>query len=166
MDTIPGKKEQLRNLILEETCLKSYFEEELSLKLVLEAGNGTISEYAEKAVRLWRESDRNREAGDMLQALYQVYQRHNGSLTNYGTSLEECFGDINTENAVTDAIRKRVRVASVWNGKKVYLEEFYRILKSAIEETELLIQAKDRELFEDILSQTISRQLTDRIAEK
>ena len=24
MDTIPGKKEQLRNLILEETCLKSY----------------------------------------------------------------------------------------------------------------------------------------------
>ena len=165
MDTIPGKKEQLRNLILEETCLKSYFEEELSLKLVLEAGNGTISECAEKAVRLWRESDRNREAGDMLQALYQVYQRHNGSLTNYGTSLEECFGDINTENTVTDAIRKRVRVASVWNGKKVYLEEFYRILKSAIEETELLIQAKDRELFEDILSQTISQQLTDRIAE-
>ena len=46
-----------------------------------------------------------------------------------------------------------------------YLEEFYRILKSAIEETELLIQAKDRELFEDILSQTISQQLTDRIAE-
>ena len=136
------------------------FEEELSLKLVLEAGNGTISECAEKAVRLWRESDRNREAGDMLQALYQVYQRHNGSLTNYGTSLEECFGDINTENTVTDAIRKRVRVASVWNGKKVYLEEFYRILKSAIEETELLIQAKDRELFEDILSQTINTDMS------
>ena len=95
-----------------------------------------------------------------------MYQRHNGSLTNYGTSLEECFGDINTENTVTDAIRKRVRVASVWNGKKVYLEEFYRILKSAIEETELLIQAKDRELFEDILSQTISQQLTDRIADR
>lgn len=32
-------------------------------------------------------------------------------------------------------------------------------------ETELLIQKKDRELFEDILSQTISQQLTDRIAE-
>ncbi len=32
-------------------------------------------------------------------------------------------------------------------------------------ETELLIRKKDRELFEDILSRTISRQLTDRIAE-
>ena len=63
------------------------------------------------------------------------------------------------------AIRKRVRVVSSWNGKKVYLDEFYGILKQAIDETELLIQQKDRELFEDILSQTISRQLTDRIAE-
>lgn len=53
----------------------------------------------------------------------------------------------------------------MWNGKKLYLEEFYHTLKSAIEETELLIQEKDRELFEDILSQTISHQLTDRIAE-
>ena len=131
----------------------------------MEPGNGAVSECAEKAVRLWRESDRNREAGDMLQALYQVYQRHNGSLTNYGTALEECFGDIDMENTTMDAIRKRVRVVSVWNGKKVYLEEFYNILKNAIEETELLIQEKDRELFEDILSQTISQQLTDRIAE-
>lgn len=164
-DMIPKKKEQIRKLIIDETHLKSYFEEELSLKLVLEPGNGAVSECAEKAVRLWRESDRNREAGDMLQALYQVYQRHNGSLTNYGTALEECFGDIDMENTTMDAIRKRVRVVSVWNGKKVYLEEFYNILKNAIEETELLIQEKDRELFEDILSQTISQQLTDRIAE-
>lgn len=164
-DMIPKKKEQLRKLIIEETHLRSYFEEELSLKLVLEQGNGTISECAEKAVRLWRESDRNREAGDMLQVLNQVYQRHSGSLTSYGTALEECFGDIDMENTAIGAIRKRVRVVSVWNGKKVYLEEFYNILKTAIEETELLIQTKDRELFEDILSQTISQQLTDRIAE-
>ena len=64
-----------------------------------------------------------------------------------------------------NVLRKRVRVVSVWNGKKVYLEEFYDILRTSIDETELLIQKKDRELFEDILSQTISQQLTDRIAE-
>ena len=75
--------------------------------------------------------------------------------------MEECFGDTGD----IDAVRKRVRIISTWNGKKVYLEEFYNILKTAIEETELLIQKKDRELFEDILSQTISQQLTDRIAE-
>ena len=35
---------------------------------------------------------------------------------------------------------KRVLVTSVWNGKKVWLEEFYKILKNAIDETRLLIQ--------------------------
>ena len=86
-------------------------------------------------------------------------------LSAYGTTLENCFGMEEAAEPAQGAIWKRVRVASVWNGKKVYLEEFYQILKNAIDETQLLIQEKDRELFEDILSQTISQQLTDRIAE-
>ena len=114
-----------------------------------------------------REGDRNREAAEMLQALYQVFQRHNGNLARYGTSLEECFGAEPgaEQSGAAGVLRKRVLVTSVWNGKKVYLEEFYQILKNAIDETRLLIQQKDRELFEDILSQTISQQMTDRIAE-
>ena len=168
MDSIPEQKERLQQAIAEETCLRKYFEEELSLKLVIDRESRTLPECAGEAVKMLRESDRNREPSDMLQSLYQVYQRHNGSLTSYGTALEECFGAVDEipgagENA--GITRKRVRVVSVWNGKKVYLEEFYGILKSSIDETELLIQKKDRELFEDILSRTISQQLTDRIAE-
>lgn len=165
----PKQKESLRQKIIAETCLRNYFEEELALKLVFARESQGIFECAKRAVSVLRESDKNREPTDLLQALHQVYQRHNGSLVNYGTSLEECFDTpaeaaLETE-AAAGAIRKRVRVVSSWNGKKVYLEEFYGILKQAIDETELLIQKKDRELFEDILSQTISRQLTDRIAE-
>lgn len=168
LESEPRQKEQLQQAIAEETFLRNYFEEELSLKLVFERGNRTLSECAKEAVGVIRESDKNRESGEMLNALYQVYQRHNGSLASYGTALEDCFGavdDIPGATGTTNAIRKRVRVVSVWNGKKVYLEEFYGIIKAAIDETELLIQKKDRELFEDILSQTISQQLTDRIEE-
>lgn len=136
-------------------------DKELDLKLILSRDGRTVYECAREAVKILRESDKNREPGELLQALHTVYLKHNGSLASYGTAMEECFGD--TGNI--DAVRKRVRILSVWNGKKVYLEEFYNILKTAIEETELLIQKKDRELFEDILSQTISQQLTDRIAE-
>ena len=169
LDSLPEQKERLSQAIAEETSLRKYFEEELSLKLVLDRESRTLSDCAKEAVGIIRESDKNREPSDMLQSLYQVYQRHNGSLTNYGTALEECFGAVEEiqgtgENAA-NVIRKRVRVVSVWNGKKVYLDEFYGILKSSIDETELLIQKKDRELFEDILSKTISQQLTDRIAE-
>ena len=158
---LPEQKEKLQGLIMEETALRSYFEEELDLKLVLSREGRTIWECAKEALKLSRENDINRESSDMLQALHDVYHKHNGSLASYGTSIEECFGDTETG----DVVRKRYRIVSVWNGKKVYLEEFYDILKRAIEETELLIQDKDRELFEDILSQTISQQLTDRISE-
>lgn len=167
-ESIPKDKVRLQNAIAVETCLKNYFEEELSLKLVLERENQTLSECAKKAMGMLRESDKNREATDLLQALNQVYQQHNGSLIRYGTALEDCFASEAEQIMIEENInvlRKRTRVVSVWNGKKVYLEEFYEILKTAIAETESLIQAKDRELFEDILSQTISRQLTDRIAE-
>lgn len=158
---LPEQKEKLRQAVIEETVLRNYFEEELDLKLILSRDGRTVFECAREAVKILREGDKNREPAELLQALHNVYLQHNGSLASYGTSMEECFGD--TENG--DAVRKRVRIISVWNGKKVYLEEFYSILKAAIEETELLIQKKDRELFEDILSQTISQQLTDRIAE-
>ena len=162
------KKVRLQELIAEETILRKFFEEELSLKLVMERENRTLAECGKEAVKFLRDSDKNREYGDMLQSLIQVYQRHNGSLTNYGTSLEECFESVGKWAGVRgefQPLRKRVRVVSAWNGKKVFLEEFYQIIKNAIDETELLIQQKDRELFEDILSQTISQQLTDRIAE-
>lgn len=164
----PKLKESLCRKIMAETCLRNYFEEELALKLVFDRESQGIFECAKRAVSVLRESDKNREPTDLLQALHQVYQRHNGSLVNYGTSLEECFDtpvEAALETEAAGAIRKRVRIVSSWNGKRVYLEEFYGILKQGIEETELLIQKKDRELFEDILSQTISRQLTDRIAE-
>ena len=167
LEAEPGLRESLQKKITEETYLRKYFEEELALKLVFSVENQSLFECAKRAVSLLREGDKNREPTDLLQSLHQVYQRHNASLVNYGTSLEECF---ESEEAVKieevpGAIRKRVRVVSSWNGKKVYLEEFYGILKQGIEETQLLIRKKDRELFEDILSQTISRQLTDRIAE-
>lgn len=158
----PKKKESLTQNIAVETSMRRYFEEELSLKLVIDRENRTVLACAEAALEMLREADKNREATDMFQSLYQVYQRHNGSLANYGTSIEDCFEKTYTEENI---LRNRVRIISTWNGKKVYLEEFYKILKAAIDETELLIQQKDRELFEDILSQTISQQLTDRIAE-
>ena len=164
----PEQKAALQQTIIIETCLRKYFEEELALKLVFDRGSRGVPECAQEALTVLREADRNREATEMLQSLHQVYQRHNGSLVNYGTALEDCFDAQDPalgEDGVSGALRKRVRVVSVWNGKKVYLEAFYGILKQAIDETELLIRKKDRELFEDILSQTISRQLTDRIAE-
>ena len=162
----PEKKQELQREIATEQTLRNYFEEELALKLVLEREGRMLYDCAKAAAGFLRENDRNREQSEVFQALFRVYQQHNGSLIPYGTSIENCFGsDQNTLEENGTALRSRVRIVSTWQGKQVYLEEFYNILKTAIEETELLIKEKDRELFEDILSQTISQQLTDKIAE-
>lgn len=145
-----------------ENCLRSYFEEELELKLVMERGTKTLKECASEAWASLRESDRNREPGALVGALHENYHKYSGSLLGYGIAMEDCF-----EEGAADgqSLRKRQRIYSVWNGKKLYFAQFVQTLKNSIEETELLIQEKDREIFVDILSRTLSQQLTDRIEE-
>lgn len=157
-----GLEKRLRSAIYEETFLRKYFEEELSLGLVFARGSKMVEDCAHEALGVLRESDKGRNPEDLTTSLLKVFQQHNSSLVSYGTTLEDCFDE---EPEIEAATRKRQRILSVWNGKKLYLEEFYNTVKGKIDETELLIQEKDREIFEDILSKTLSQQLTDRISE-
>lgn len=145
-----------------ENLLRKYFEEELALKLVFEPETQNLETCAKTAISMIRKGDEEREASGIFQSLQNVFTGHSGNLVSYSTSMEECFEDAKSGS---NALRKRYRISLTWNGRKVFLEEFFRIIKAAIEETEILIRQKDRELFEDILSKTISQQLTDRIAE-
>lgn len=154
-------KANLMQEIARETSLRSYFEEELDLNLVLERGTKTLKECAAQAWACLRESDKNREQGALIGALHDNFHKYSGSLLGYGVAMEDCF----EEAADGQSLRKRQRIYSVWNGKKLYFAQFAQALKNSIEETELLIQEKDREIFVDILSRTLSQQLTDRIEE-
>ena len=171
IDRLCGEKEEVLKRVAEaiarEEQVRQYFEEELDLKLVIARENRTLEECAKAALEKLRESDRKRESVELYTSLHRVFQQHNGNLTAYGTALEDCFNstDLEKERVIPDALRRRYLFTAVWNGKKVQMEEFYQTLKERIEETELLIQEKDRELFENILSKTLSQQLTDRIAE-
>ena len=160
------KAKALNNLyayIERENIHREYFDEELALKLVIQRNGRTSAECAREAMTKLRESDKNREYTDITLSLNSVFQKNSGSLTAYGASLDNWFDD--GEKASDEAQRHRVVFTAVLNGKKIWLEEFHSALKTNIEETELLIQQKDRELFEDILSRTLSQQLTARIAE-
>lgn len=70
---LPEQKAKLQGLIMEETALRSYFEEELDLRLILNREGRTICECAEEAVKLVSDSEKNRESVDMLQSLHSVY---------------------------------------------------------------------------------------------
>lgn len=145
-----------------ESRLREYFSEELSLELIIKREEKSISLCAEQADAMFKDTDKNKSVADAVASLNKVYQQHSGSLVAYGTYIEDCFEDDPSDALV---LRKRQRIAAIWRGQKLYLEEFYNVVKSEIESCELLILEKDRELFEDILADTLSRKLSGRIAE-
>jgi len=171
-------REEITTGIEKENKVRAYFEEELSLKLVnelspaqrgaeenrkfIEQGGKALYECANEALKCIRENDKSKSVTDVVSSLHKIYLQHNSSLTNYGTSLEDCFED---DREDPNIIRKRQRIVSMWQGKKLYLQEFYDILKDAIDSTRLMIQEKDRALFEDIMANTISTKLNNRILE-
>ncbi len=154
------------NIVVEqierENCFRQYFEEELELGLVFDRESKTMLEAAKQAKEVIKEKDRNKSVADVVSHLDKVFHAHLGGLVNYGTFMEECFGE---ETGDIKILRKRHRIVSYMQGKKLYFEDFYKIMKEKIEETQLLIRQKDRELFENILSDTLSRKLNVRIGE-
>lgn len=67
LESEPRQKERLQKTIGEEACLRNYFEEELSLKLVFERGSRTLADCAGEAAGMLRESDRGFRCGNLLQ---------------------------------------------------------------------------------------------------
>ena len=162
------EKEQTVEAVRAENCLRMYFNEELQLKLVSgfepAAEDGVLlklTALAQKASDLVREGDRMKSDADLVASLHSTFSRYSSGIGSYGAAMEDCFGDAEVEGAIR---RRRVITAS-WQGRKFPLPEFTRLVKGAIEDTELLIQQKDRELFEKILADTLSTKLAQRISE-
>ena len=156
------RKSNVMEKMEKEARLRQYFDEELSLGLVFARESKTIPEAAKQAESVIREADRNRSVAEIVSNLDRIFHAHIGNLVTYGTFMEECFAQGTTDAMV---LRKRHRIVSYMQGRKLYFEEFYQVIKERIDETELLIRQKDRELFENILSDTLSRKLNVRIAE-
>lgn len=136
-------------------------EEELSLNLVLAKNELSLKDNAKSALALKEDAYMIKSASEMASNLYTVYQKYNSNLSSYNTTIERCFETNDEEKAD----RSRLLVNSIWAGKKLDLNQFIKEIENAIANQEELIRQKDRELFEDILSQTISQKLSDRIDE-
>lgn len=158
---IQSLKERAMTQIARETKLREYFAQELALGLVMKQEGENLYEAAVAAQGKVRDADKNRSGAEMTTSLMKTFHAHLGSVSSYGATMEECFsgGDDST------MLHTRQRISAAWNGKKLYLEEFYGVIRDAIDNTELLIQQKDREMFEGILSGNLSRKLTSRIRE-
>ena len=158
---VEDKKNKKESIEIKEKYTRKYFEEELALHFVIEENDKSLKDNALEATTREESSYMTKSSDEMTSNLYSVYQKNNSNLSIYNTSIEQYFDSTDEQNL----LRTRYVVTSIKSGKKLSLGTFVQELRKSIDVQEELIKEKDRELFEDILSQTISRKLSDKIDE-
>ena len=89
----------------------------------------------------------------MIRDLNKVYFENRGFLTDYHLMQNELF----TEEEQTEFPAKRLDISARYQGVKISFASLLLHLEEDITELENLIKDGDRELFEDILANTVSR---------
>ena len=159
-EVLAQRGETLREAVMEEDDLERYFREELELGLS-PLSQGPLEQQAGEAWGKVRPEDRERTPERIGEALRNNYQQHNNTLLRYQPKIELAFDDA----ARPGMLRQRLRICLQWEGKELSLYDFIRELQIKIDMTATLLEEKDRDLFENILAETISHKLRARIEE-
>lgn len=146
---------------LDEEDLRQYFQEDLSLELLDVPAEGDLTRLARDASGRVQPSDRERTVVEIENSLRRNYQEHNNSLLQYQPKIEPVF----EAPSKPTMLRQRLCITFQKEGKELSLPAFLRELQADIETTAAVLEAKDRDLFENILTETISHKLRARVEE-
>lgn len=144
------RKELLKKVYLAEKSLEyvTFDDEEIAVEQVckiLGAQVGTAS--------------RN----EVNQKLNQVYYENRGALNEYQLILTKLFEETDKESAQGEINAQRIDIQARYQGTQIPFVQLPQYLQEDIAELEDLIKAGDRELFEDILANTVSRKIRGKI---
>ena len=102
-------------------------------------------------------------SGQIIRNLNQVYFENRGFLTDYQIMQTELFEELSEEAQQGDPPAKRLDIAARYQGVRIPFGRLLVHLEEEIAQLKDLIQDGDRELFEDILANTVSRKIRGRI---
>ena len=160
-EAIEGRKQSLTSAVMEEQDLETYFREDLALGFSGLDGVQGVEEQARQAADKLPASARDRTFAEMGEAIASNFQRYRGSLSGYHPEIKMVFDAPNQESQ----LRQRYVITLKKGGQELSLYEFIQALQTDIDLTGTLLEDRDRELFENILTETISHTLRARIEE-
>lgn len=144
--------------------LRKCFESELSLEYVEMPGES--AEFREDAgkVRSVLEPDcRTLQKEAVIRDLNRIYFENRGFLNDYQLTQTELFEELEEEAEPGVPSAKRLDIHARYQGVKIPFGRLLFHLEEEIAELRELIKAGDRELFEDILANTMSRKIRGKI---
>ena len=122
-----------------------------------------ISGSAEKVRHYLAADCKDLDKEKIIQSLNQVYFENRGFLTDYQIMQTELFGDLKEKAQQGDPPAKRLDISARYQGVRIPFGRLLIHLEEEIEGLKELIRDGDRELFEDILANTVSRKIRGRI---
>ena len=158
-------EERMKELRRRQEYLAKCFEAEKNLKYVVQAetGSESVKETAEEIQRILAPECRDMDKEQIIRSLNQVYFENRGFLTDYQIMQTELFEELDGEAQRGDPSAKRLDIAARYQGVRIPFGRLLTHLSEEITELKDLIKAGDRELFEDILANTVSRKIRGKI---
>ncbi len=105
----------------------------------------------------------NLQKETVIQELNRIYFENRSFLMEYQLTQKEQFEELEEQAQRGDPPAKRLDILARYQGTQMPFSKLLFYLEVDIAELQDLIQAGDRELFEDILANTISRKIRSRI---
>lgn len=105
----------------------------------------------------------NRKQSDLLGSLQEDYHKNRGQLLEYQITLKSLFENLDEDTSFTEMSMKRIDISAKYRGITVKFKELITVMEEDMQMQERLLSDKDRELFEDILANTISKKIRARI---
>lgn len=165
---IEYKKEEQKKLIEKmQVCkdrskhLKKCFDEEAALGYVKLP---EMTEINAGKVRNFLELDGvSLQKGSVISDLNRIYFENRAFLNDYQLTQTEIFGELDEEIWDDGPLARRTDIYARYRGEKISFGKLLIRLEEDIEELQGLIKAGERELFEDILANTMSRKIRGKI---
>jgi len=173
------KKEQLCNIEQLKNITRQIFQAEYNLGYVMPEDSGERPNNPEDAenkakdiCNLYGRQDISKiQLDSLLGSLQTVFHEKKGLLAEYQLSIYNLFDEQRKDFGENRLIEKynipafRPDIKTKYRGIPVLFKELIIKLNIDMEDLEKVLSAKDRELFEDILSNTISKKIRAKIYE-
>ncbi len=141
--------------------LKKRYEAESALGYVSIPEN--LKDDVEKVRKFLGIDGRGMQKDNVTRNLSEVYYENRGLLGEYQPTQVELFAEFDEMMEKGDPTAKRMDIQARYHGTKVSFKNLQIYLEEQIADLERLIKDGDRELFEDILANTVSRKIRGKI---
>lgn len=150
------KKEQAKRVFLEEWKLH-YIDSILEQEMELEE-----EEKARKIYKILEPNFYNKDQNTILGNLQSAFHQYKGNLGAYNLTMFNLFEE-EEEKKTVDLVIKRLDIEAKYRGNSIAFNELIAKLEQDIEEQSRLLNEQDKDLFQEVLANTISKKIRAKI---